>query len=100
VKFSYNVTRALEIWHTPLEVSFWFSLEEPLDLLFNMRLSIPISQDASERLKLLKKVHVLVRLVLQLHKDEMQARSDPSTTPHFGREDKGTLATKNLFLRG
>jgi hypothetical protein len=38
--------------------------------------------------------------VLQLLKDEMQARTEPSTTPHFVRGDKVTIATKKLFLRG
>jgi hypothetical protein len=37
-----------------------------------MRLSIPISQDASERLKVLHEMHIVVRSVLELHKDEMQ----------------------------
>jgi hypothetical protein len=40
------------------------------------------------------------RSVLQLHKDDMQARSEPSIAPHFIRGDKATLVTKNLFLRG
>jgi hypothetical protein len=40
-----------------------------------MRPSILVLQDASERLKLLHEVHALIRSVLQLHKDEMQARS-------------------------
>jgi hypothetical protein len=35
-----------------------------------------------------------------MHKDEMQARSEPSTAPHFVRGDKVTLVTKNLFLCG
>jgi hypothetical protein len=30
----------------------------------------------------------------------MQARSEPSTAPHFIRGDKVTALTKNLFLRG
>jgi hypothetical protein len=64
VKFAYNASRALGIKHTPFEANFWFSPKEPLDLVFNMRPSIPISQVASERLKLLKEVHTLVRFVL------------------------------------
>jgi hypothetical protein len=44
-------------------------------MLFSMRPSIQILQDANERLKLLHEIHALVRTVLQLHKDEMQARS-------------------------
>jgi hypothetical protein len=39
------------------------SLEEPPDLLFSMRPSIPVSQDAAERLRLLQDVHTLVRSV-------------------------------------
>jgi hypothetical protein len=65
-----------------------------------MRPSIPISQDASERLKLLQEVHTLVRSTLQLQKDEMQERSHPSTAPHFVRGDKMSFVTTNLFLRG
>jgi hypothetical protein len=38
--------------------------------------------------------------VLQLHKDEMQARTKPSTTPHFARGDKVSVLIANLFLRG
>jgi hypothetical protein len=62
--------------------------------------SIPVSQDASERLRLLQEAHALVLSVLQLHKDEMQARSKPSTAPQFVRGDKVTVVTTNLFLRG
>jgi hypothetical protein len=42
----------------------------------------------------------MVRSVLQLHKDEMQARTEPSTTPHFARGDKVSVVTTNLFMRG
>jgi hypothetical protein len=45
------------------------------DVLFNMRPSIPVSQRAVERLKLLHELHTLVRSVLQLRKDDKQARS-------------------------
>jgi ribosomal protein S8 len=65
-----------------------------------MRPSIPVSQDASERLRLLQEVHALVRSVLQVHKDEMQAHSEPSTVPHFVRGDKVIVVTMHLFLRG
>jgi hypothetical protein len=37
--------------------------------------------------------------VLQLDKDAMQARSEPSTAPHFARGDKVSIVTKCLFLR-
>jgi hypothetical protein len=98
VEFAYNASRALGIEHTPFEANFRFSPEEPLDLLFNMRPSIPVSQDATERLlRLLQDVHTLVRSVLQLHKDEMQARTEPSTTPYFARGDKVSVITTNLF---
>jgi hypothetical protein len=80
--------------------NFGFSLEEPPHLLFSMRPSIPVSQDASERLRLLHEVHIMVRYVSLLHKDEMQARLEPSTAPHFIRGDKVSLVTMNLFLRG
>jgi hypothetical protein len=83
VEFAYNASHALGIEHTPFEASFGFSLEEPPNLLFSMRPSILVSQDATERLRLLHEVHIMVRYVLQLHKDEMQARTEPSTTPHF-----------------
>jgi hypothetical protein len=65
-----------------------------------MRPSIPVSQDATERLRMLQEIHTMVRSVLQLHKDEMQARTEPSTTPHFVRGDKVSVITTNLFLRG
>jgi hypothetical protein len=100
VELAYNAFRALGIEHTPFEANFEFSHEEPPDLLFSMRPSIPISQDAIERLRLLQEVHTLVRYVLQLHKNEMQARIEPSTTPHFARGDKVSVVTTNLFLRG
>jgi hypothetical protein len=37
--------------------------------------------------------------VLQLHKDEIQARTEPSIAPHFVG-DKVSVVTTNLFLRG
>jgi hypothetical protein len=40
VDFAYNATRALKVEHKPFEVNFGFSLEEPPDLLFNMRVFI------------------------------------------------------------
>jgi hypothetical protein len=100
VEFVYNVSRALGIEHTPFEANFGFSLEEPPDLLFGMRPSILVSQDATERLRLLHEIHVMVRYVLPLHKDERQARTEPFTTPHFARGDKVSVVTSNLFLRG
>jgi hypothetical protein len=99
LEFAYNATRALGIEHTPFEANFRFSPKEPPDLLFSMRPSIPVSQDATKRLKLLQEVHALVRLVLQLHKDDMQSRLKPSSAPHFVRGDKATVVTKYLFLR-
>jgi putative transposase len=47
VEFAYNASRALGIEHTPFEANFGFSPEEPPDLLFNTRPSIPVSQDAT-----------------------------------------------------
>jgi hypothetical protein len=47
VEFAYNASRALGIEHTPFEDNFGFSFEEPPDLLFSMRPSIPVSQDAA-----------------------------------------------------
>jgi hypothetical protein len=41
----------------------------------------------------------MVHLALHLHKDEMQARSEPSSAPHFARVDKVTVVTRNNFLR-
>jgi hypothetical protein len=93
VEFAYNASPALRIEHTPFEANFGFSLEEPPNLLFSMRPSISISQDASARLKLLQEVHTMVRSVLHLHKDEMQERSEPSTAPHFVRGDKVPIIT-------
>jgi hypothetical protein len=100
VEFACNATRALGIEHTPFEVNFGFSPKEPLDLQFSMRPSIPVLQNATERLKLLQEVHALVRSVLHLHKYELQARLEPSTAPHFVQGDKVTVVTKRLFLRG
>jgi hypothetical protein len=65
-----------------------------------MRPSSPVSQDASERLRMLQEVHALVRSMLQLHKDEMQARLKPSTTLQFARGDKVRVVTKNISIRG
>jgi putative transposase len=48
VEFAYNATRALGIEYTPFEADFGISLEDPHDMLFSMRPSIPVSQDASE----------------------------------------------------
>jgi hypothetical protein len=47
VEFAYNASRALGIEHTPFEANFGFSHEEPPHLLFSMRPSIPVSQDAA-----------------------------------------------------
>jgi hypothetical protein len=100
MEFACNASRMLGVEHTPVEANFGFSPEEPPYLLLVMRPSIFVSQDASRRLRLLLEVHTMVRYVLQLHKDEMQARTDPSTTPHFVRGDKVSIVTTNLFLRG
>jgi hypothetical protein len=94
VEFAYNATRALGIEHSPFEANFGFSPLEPLNKLFGMRPSIPFSQDAFERLKLLHYSHALACTVLKLHKDEIQYRSEPSTAPHFIRGDKVTTVTK------
>jgi hypothetical protein len=60
VEFAYNATHALGIEHTPFEANFGFSPEEPPNLVFIMRPSIPVSQDASnKRFKMLKEVHAL-----------------------------------------
>jgi hypothetical protein len=102
VQFAYIVIRALGTEHTPFEADFGFSPNEPPYVLFSLRPSTPVSQDATERLQLFYDVHIMVRFVLQLHKNEMQvhARTDPSTTPHFVRGDKVSVVTANLFLRG
>jgi hypothetical protein len=98
--FVYNTSCELGIEHTPFEANSGLSLEEPPDLVFTMRPLIPISQDASELLKLLQEVYAVVRSVLQLHKDEMQARTKPSTAPYVVKGDKILVVTTNLFLRG
>jgi hypothetical protein len=56
-----------------------------------MRPSIPILQDAQERFILLHEIHALGRSAIHLHKDEMQAPSEPSTAPHFAKGDKRLL---------
>ena len=91
VEFAYNATRALGIEHSPFEANFGFSPLEPLNKLFGMRPSIPFSQDAFERLKLLHYSHALACTVLKLHNDEIQYRSEPSTAPHFIQGDKVTI---------
>jgi hypothetical protein len=59
--------------------------------MFNMRPSIPVSQDASKQLRLLHKVHAMVSSVLHVHNNyEMQARSEPSTAPQFVKGDTET----------
>jgi hypothetical protein len=66
-----------------------------------MRPFIPVSQDAAKRSRLLQEVHALVRFVLHLCKDEMQARMEPSTPPNFFKGDKvSVVVITNLFLRG
>jgi hypothetical protein len=47
VEFAYNASRALGMEHIPFEADFGFSREEPPDMLFSMRPSISVSQDAS-----------------------------------------------------
>jgi hypothetical protein len=42
----------------------------------------------------------MVRYVLQLHEDDMQERTAPSTAPHFVKGDKVSVITVNFFLRG
>jgi hypothetical protein len=71
VEFAYNTSRALGVEHTPFEANFGLSPEEPLDMMFSIRPSILVSQDATERLRLLKEIHTIVRSLLKLHKDEM-----------------------------
>jgi hypothetical protein len=70
-EFAYNASRALGIEHVLFEANFGCSHEEPPYPLFSMRPSIPVSQDATKRLRLLHEIHTLVRSVLQLHIDDM-----------------------------
>jgi hypothetical protein len=58
-----------ELSTPPSRLTLVFFPREPFDLLFNMRPSISLSQNALERLKWLHDVHTRVRCVLQLHKD-------------------------------
>jgi hypothetical protein len=97
VKFAYNALRALGIEHTPFEADFGFSPEEDLYMMFRVRPSIPVSQDATKRLKLLQEIHTIVRSMLPLHKDVMHTRTELSTTPHFVKGDKVSIITTNLF---
>jgi hypothetical protein len=92
VEFAYNASRALGIEHTLFGAYFGFSPKEPPYLLFR--------KTQSKQLRLLHEVHTLVRSVLQLHEDEMQARLEPSTAPHIVKGDKVSTVTTNLFLRG
>jgi hypothetical protein len=98
VEFAYIASRALlGIEHSSFEANLGLYPEEPPDLLFNMRPSIPVSLDASEHLRLLHEVHALVRSV---HKDDMETRSQPLTTTHFVRGNKVLVVTTSIFLRG
>jgi hypothetical protein len=65
-----------------------------------MRPTILVSQGTTKWLKLLQEFHALVRSVLQLHKNEMQAHLEPSIVPHLLRGENVTVVTNNLFLRG
>jgi hypothetical protein len=65
--------------HILRQISVTF--DEPLNVLFITRPSIPVLQDATRRLQQLRELHPLVSLVLQLPKDEMHARSEPRQ-PH------------------
>jgi hypothetical protein len=47
VEFAYNASRALGIEQSPFEANFAFSPQELPDMLFSMRPSIPVSQDAT-----------------------------------------------------
>jgi hypothetical protein len=64
VGFAYNAFRALGIEHTPFEANFGFSHEEPPNLLLSMRPSIPVSQDATKRLRALLEIYTMVRYVI------------------------------------
>jgi hypothetical protein len=69
--------------------------------MFGMRPSIHVSE--THQRSVLQPLHgfrTLVSLVLQLHKDEMEARTEPSIAPQFDRGDTVTLVTKHLFLCG
>jgi hypothetical protein len=99
VDFAYNATKALGIEHSLFEANCGFSHDEVSDMMFSMRPSIPVSQDASQRLKLLQVLHAMVRTVYQVHTDKMQARSKPSTALHFVRGDKVSIVSKNIFLQ-
>jgi hypothetical protein len=46
-ELAYNASRALGIEHTLFEVIFGFNLEEPHGMLCNLRLSIPVLQEAT-----------------------------------------------------
>jgi hypothetical protein len=59
VEFAYNATRALGIEHTPFEAYFGFSPKEPPHMLFDMRPSILVSEEATERSRLLHELYVL-----------------------------------------
>jgi hypothetical protein len=75
VKFAYNAFRALGIEHTPFEADFGFSPEEDLYMMFRVRPSILVSQDATKRSRLLQEIHAMVRSMLPLHKDVMHTRT-------------------------
>jgi hypothetical protein len=99
VEFAYNASRTILIKHIPSEANFGFSLEKLHGMLFNVRPSISVSHNATERLQLLHEVHALLLSVLHPHKNGMQTRTEPSTTPHFVRGDKVTIFTKSLCFQ-
>jgi hypothetical protein len=57
----------------PFEANLGFTPEVPPDMLFMMRPSIPISQDATDRLQRLREVHTLGRSVFMLQNDAVHA---------------------------
>jgi hypothetical protein len=67
--------------------------------MFSMQPSIPVSQDAYERLRLLHEVNTRVRSVYSSTETRCK-RMEPSTAPHFVRGDNVSIFTSNLFPRG
>jgi hypothetical protein len=65
-----------------------------------MRTSIHVSSTTHEFSQSLREVHELVTFVLHLHKDDMQARSQPSTAPQFQQGDKVSVVGKGVSLCG
>jgi hypothetical protein len=97
VEFADSATRALGIEHTPFQANFGFSPEEPRCSTRNLHFRFRKARQSGFHCYM----SYMLRYVrcFELHKDEMQSRSKPSTAPRFDRGNKVTVVPKSLFVR-